>query len=68
MDQKAYVCLEVKKEDNVFKFLMPMGAPLGQAYDAAFACLQEIVSMSKAAAERAKPEDAPAVEAKLVEN
>ena len=68
MDQKAYVCLEVKKDENVFKFLMPMGAPLGQAYDAAFACLQEIVSLSKDAAERARAQEAPAAEEKPVEN
>ena len=69
MEQLAYVCLEVKKDENSFKFYMPMGAPLGQAYDAAFECLLEIVSLSKAAAERARAQEPEKpVEAKLVEN
>jgi len=59
MDQRGLISLEVKKGDNTFVFLMPIGAPLGEAYDAAFECLQEILGMSQRAAEQAKPAQEP---------
>lgn len=57
MEQKAVINLEVKKEDRTFVFSMPIGAPFGEAYDAAFTVLNEIQEMSKKAVEHAKPKE-----------
>lgn len=57
VDQKAIINLEVKKEDRTFVFSMPVGSPFGEAYDAAFAVLNEIQEMSKRAVEQAKPKE-----------
>lgn len=57
MDQKAMVNLEVKKGERTFVFSMPIGAPFGEAYDAAFTVLNEIMEMSKKAVEQAKPKE-----------
>lgn len=55
MEQKAVVNLEVKKGERTFVFTMPIGSPYGEAYDAAFNVLNEILEMSKKAVEAAKP-------------
>lgn len=57
MDQIAYVHLTVEKEGRKYMFMMPIGAPLGEAYDACFEALGEIIKISKEAADRAKPKD-----------
>ena len=57
MDLRSNVVIEIKKNDNVFQFVMPMGSPFGEAYDAAFQCLSKIIEMAKEAAEKAKPKD-----------
>lgn len=57
MDMKSVVVLEVKKGDNLFQFLMPIGAPFGECYDAAFQALGKVTEMMKEAAEKAKPAD-----------
>lgn len=59
IDQRAVVTLEVEKNDRKYSFTMPigeppLGAPYGEAYDAAYEFLQEIVEMSQKAADRAK--------------
>lgn len=36
MKQVGYVHIEMEKDDNVFTFSMPMGAPLADASDTAF--------------------------------
>lgn len=55
MNQKAAVLLEVNKNDHLYQFVMPVGAPFGEAYDAAYEVLNVIVQMAKEAAEKAKP-------------
>jgi hypothetical protein len=55
MNQKGAVILEVTKGDNRYEFVMPIGAPFGEAYDAAFQALMTITEMAKNAAEAAKP-------------
>lgn len=57
MNQILTVTLEIEKEGHKFLFSMPYGCPLGAAYSAAFEALQEIVQMSKAAADKAKPQE-----------
>lgn len=54
MNAKSAVIIEVRKNDNVYEFVMPAGAPLGEAYDAGFEVLKSIVELSHQAVERAK--------------
>jgi hypothetical protein len=57
MNVKSYVDVEVVKSERVYHFLMPVGAPFGEAYDAAFEALGSITEMAKQAVENAKPKD-----------
>jgi len=56
-DQKALIVISVKKEDRSYEFHMPMNSPLGECYDACFEIMNDIVSMSQKAAERAERKD-----------
>ena len=67
MDIKSYVDVEIKKNDRVYHFLMPVGAPFGEAYDAAFESLTSITEMAKNAVEQAKPKEAGEAAAEPVE-
>jgi hypothetical protein len=58
MNVKTSISIEITKDERVYSFVMPAGAPFGQAYDAAFEILQQIVEFSKKAADSAKPADA----------
>lgn len=55
MDQKGYVHLEVTKGEHNYAFVLPLGAPFGEAYDAAFQVLQQILKMAQDASEKASP-------------
>lgn len=48
-------CLDFKvvKGDRVYNFNMPMGAPLGEAFDAVFTVLEKVRELSNAAVEKA---------------
>lgn len=48
------IIASIKKEDREYMFVMPQGAPCGEAYDACFEVLQEIIKMSERLAEQAK--------------
>jgi hypothetical protein len=48
------VVLEVTKEDRTFTFVMPIGAKIGDAYEACWECLQKISSIASEAVEKAK--------------
>lgn len=54
MNVKTIITIEITKNDRVFSFNMPVGAPFGEAYDACYETLQHIVEFSKKAAEQAK--------------
>lgn len=56
MDIKSVptMAVEVTTNDRVYKFVMPMGAPFGEAYDACHGVLAEIVKWAKQAEEQAK--------------
>jgi len=58
MTQKAVVKLVKEVDEKVYSFEMPIGAPFGQSYDVLFEMLQEVIEMSKTAAEKAKREEA----------
>jgi hypothetical protein len=55
MNQKGYLHLEVTKGERNYAFTLPIGAPFGEAYDAAFSVLQEILKMAQEASEKASP-------------
>jgi hypothetical protein len=55
MEQKAMYVIEETKNNRVYSFSMPMGAPIGEAYDVAFSILEQIVELSKQAVAKAKP-------------
>lgn len=57
MDLKQVIKIEIEKKGHVFSFEMPVGVPLGLAYDCAFEVLQAVIEMSKQAAERARPKE-----------
>lgn len=40
-----------------YRFIIPHGAPLGEAYDAAFKALNQILRMAQEASEKVKPEE-----------
>jgi len=50
-----YIDLEVKSGEHTYFFKIPMGSPIGHAYDAAFAVLNRIVEIAKEAADKAAP-------------
>lgn len=54
---KPNMVITVEKGDRTFRFEMPVGAPLGECYDAAFEMLREIVNLSDKAVQNAKPKD-----------
>ncbi len=47
--------MEIKKNDRVYSLAIPQGAPYGELYDALFNMLQDVVELSKKAADQAKP-------------
>lgn len=57
MNLKSYVDIEVTKGERTYHFLMPVGSPFGEAYDASFECLTNITELAKQAAEQAKPKE-----------
>ena len=54
MNQKLLINLEITKGDHTFVFSMPVGAPLGSAYDASAEVLNAILEMAKQAADNVK--------------
>ena len=62
MDIKSFISVEVTKNERTYHFYMPVGAPFGEAYDAAFEVLNSITEMAKQAVEKAKPQEDESVE------
>ena len=58
MDLKSCVYLEITKNERTYYFYMPVGAPFGEAYDAAFEALTSITELAKQAADNARPKEA----------
>lgn len=54
MDKKALISFEVKSNERVYTLLIPVGAPLGEAYDAVFTMLNELLAESQKAVESAQ--------------
>lgn len=51
---RTHVNIEVDKNDNRFVFMVPAGAPLGEAFDACMECLDMVSAWHKKAIEKAK--------------
>lgn len=68
MDKRGMVILEVKKDERTYSFLMPVGSPFGEAYDAAFEMLSEISKMAQAAVENSEREKEESQEDAAIEN
>ena len=54
-DQALLVTLTIQKNGNIYTFNMPMGAPHGEIYDVLFAMLNDVLELSKLAADKAAP-------------
>jgi hypothetical protein len=59
MPIETQVIINVKKGDREYTFMMPSGAPFGEAYDSCFEVLQEIVMFSKQAVDNAQRREEP---------
>lgn len=60
MKVQSEVVMVIEKGEHVYRFSMPVGAEFGEAYDAAFACLERVQEMSRQAVENIKnAEEAP---------
>lgn len=70
MNLKSAAIFEINKNDRLFQFIAPVGAPLGECYDALHAILVEVTEQAKKATDAVKKEDkqeASVVEAEVVE-
>lgn len=59
MKLQDVVVIQIEKNERVYSFHMPVGAPLGEAYDAGFDALQAILEITQKAAEKARPKIDP---------
>lgn len=57
MELKSAIIADIKKGERVYRFEMPVGAPYGECYDAAFEVLKKITQLAKEAADKAEPEE-----------
>ena len=55
MEAKNFIHFEVVKENRCYTFQLPVGGSFGEAYDACFQVLEQIMEMSKKAVDAAKP-------------
>ena len=53
MNAKTFIVLKTEKDSHEFTFSMPLGCPLGVAYDSCVEILKDIVELSKQAAAQA---------------
>ena len=63
MEVKNVICFEIEKEDRIYRLEMPMGAPLGEAYEVASNFLERMIELINENAEKAKLEEKPKEEA-----
>lgn len=54
MNQRALVEMEIVKGERKYSFLIPLGAPYGEVYDACHEIMMKITDLAKEAAEKAK--------------
>jgi len=56
MDIKPTLSLEVVNKDHTYRLQLPVGAPLGEAYEATWEMLKKIVDMVNESVDKAKME------------
>lgn len=61
MEIKSSISLEVEKNERIYRFEIPVGAPYGEAIDAAFECFTKIEEMARETFAKAKEEREKAV-------
>lgn len=54
---KPIVQIEIQKGERVYTFQMPVGAPVGEALDAAFDVLDELRDLIHNAVSKSKPQE-----------
>ena len=57
MKQKLVITIEIQEGDHTYIFSMPYESPVGNAYNAAFRCLQVITDMAKQGTDKAAPKE-----------
>jgi len=57
MTIKSFIAIEVTKNDRLYQFFIPAGAPYGETYDALFKCLEDVSEMQKLSIEQAKSQN-----------
>lgn len=67
MNLKSVVTVEITKNGNTYTFNLPVGAPIGECYDACHEVLGHIIELAKQAAENAKSKNV-ASDTTVVEN
>lgn len=63
MQAKKVIAFEYKKEDRLYSLIMPDGAPLGEAYEAAASFLGEMVRLINEHKEKQQPQPEDEAEA-----
>ncbi len=56
MKNTNYIEMEVETKEHSYKFFVPVGAPLGEAYDAAIQFASVLAGHIKEYVEKSKPE------------
>ena len=54
MTIKSMLMIEVTKNDRLYQFFIPAGAPYGETYDALFQCLEDVTEMQKISIDQIK--------------
>lgn len=54
MELKSILSLEVVNKDRVYRLELPVGAPLGEAYEATWEMLKKIVDLVNESVEKSK--------------
>jgi len=57
MKLSSRIDMEVVSNENRYVFNMPLNAPAGEAYDAAFQVLEQILEMAKVTKDRMQKEE-----------
>lgn len=57
MELNTILEVKVEKNDRVYRFSLPAGAPFGESYDAVFEMLNKIREMANEALEKARREE-----------
>lgn len=62
MNQKAYIHLEISKEDRVYTYEMPFGAQYQECYDVAIEFANKIIELAQQAEDQRKKLEAEKAE------